>query len=372
MMKNTSKKARRIAGYILVIMLNPVFACADEVKDLSAATSQSENDGLQVMDVFAVGENVYVRSLAVDKNTNALWVGTSVGVLEVDLKSENVLNTYTRSAGLANEYVFALMVDQQGKKWFGTNGGGVSTLDGQRTWNTYFPMHGLADYWVYSFAQADNGDTWIGTWAGVNLLQAGSGKFTTYLTELVNEWVYGIAIDSQQRVWFATEGGVTRFDGQDWKSWTHTDGLGASNEGNLPISLNTGLGTRSRHNLSVMNEGEMTYNPNYVFSIMVDDEDQVWVGTWGGGVSFFNGKEWRSFTVQDGLASNIVYSVAQDQAGTYWFGTHAGLSRYDGKSWRTFDRQDGLLGDAVYAVVTTDKDEVWLGSRGGVAHVGKK
>ena len=171
------------------------------------------------MESFGVGDEVYVRSLAVDTAANSMWVGTSVGVHEVDLASRDPRQTFTRKEGLANEYVFAILVDSQGNKWFGTNGGGVTRYrDGQ--WQTYFPMHGLADYWVYSFAEQPGGTVWIGTWAGVNRLDVAGGKFTTYVKELVNEWVYGAAVDAQQRTWFGTEGGVSMFDGQQWRSWT--------------------------------------------------------------------------------------------------------------------------------------------------------
>ena len=98
----------------------------------------------KVIDSFQVGNEVFVRSLAIDANSNSLWVGTSTGVLEIDLKTSQLVNTFTRADGLANEYVFAIYVDSLGYKWFGTNAGGASRYkDGK--WDVYFPMHGLAD-----------------------------------------------------------------------------------------------------------------------------------------------------------------------------------------------------------------------------------
>ena len=340
------------------------------------ATAQSTGKGFaglgyRVVDAFNVGNNVYVRSMAMDKKNNKLWVGTSVGVLEVDVSTRNMLHTYTRDQGLANEYVFGMMVDSDEVKWFGTNGGGISRYkDGQ--WKTYFPMHGLADYWVYSFAQQSNGTIWIGTWAGLNAFDKKSEKFTTYLKELVNEWVYGLDVDSKDNVWIGTEGGVNMFDGKSWKAWTHKDGLGAPNNENLPLSSNTGLGTRSRHDLSVMQYGEKTYNPNYVFALVAAPDDTVWAGTWGGGVSHYDGSKWNNYTTKDGLAGNIVYSLARDGDGVFWFGTDGGLTRYDGTHWQTFTRKDGLLDDSIYAVVTTANNDVWVGSRSGVTVLSDK
>ena len=336
----------------------------------AGAAAQPAPAAPKVKEVFDVGPSVYVRALTVEPAKGALWVGTSAGVHEVDLASGKLRNTFTRKEGLANEYVFAVGLDRSGNKWFGTNAGGVSRYkDGQ--WKTFFPMHGLADYWIYSFAQQKNGDFWIGTWAGVNKIDAKTGKFSTYVKELVNEWVYGIAVDASDRVWFGTEGGVTMHDGRKWTSWTHKDGLGAPNSDNLPHSTNTGLGTRSRHDLSVGADGPATYNPNYVFAILAAADGSIWAGTWGGGAARWDGQAWTNLTTRDGLAGNIVYSVAQDREDTLWFGTNNGVSRYDGKSWKTIGMKEGLLERNVYALAVAPDGDLWAGTRKGVARIGR-
>ena len=323
----------------------------------------------RVIESFQVGNDVFVRSLAIDTGSNSLWVGSSTGVLEIDLATSQMINTFTRDDGLANEYVFAIYVDSQGYKWFGTNAGGASRYkDGQ--WDVYFPMHGLADYWIYAFVEQKNGPLWIGTWAGANSVDLATMEFKTYFSELINEWVYALDIDSQDRVWFGTEGGISMYDGDTWREWSHKDGLGAANMNQLPPSTNTGLGTRSRHDLSVLEQGKQTYNPSYVFSLIVDDrDDSVWAGTWGGGVGHYDGKAWTNYTSSDGLAGNIVYSIAQDRNGMLWFGTNNGLSRYDGTSWITYDTHTGLLDNNVYAIAPAPSGELWVGTKNGVSRI---
>ncbi|MBS1142916.1 MAG: two-component regulator propeller protein [Proteobacteria bacterium] len=328
----------------------------------------ADKAGPRVVDSFEVGENVYVRALTVERSSNTLWVGTSVGAHEIDLKTSKPRNTFTRQQGLANEYVFAIGIDSEGYKWFGTNAGGASRYkDGK--WKTYFPMHGLADYWIYSFVNDKSGNLWIGTWAGVNYFNVKTGKFKTYVKELINEWVYGLDVDGDGRVWFGTEGGVSMYDGKRWRSWTHKDGLGGENTENLQASTNTGLGTRSRHDLTTKVEGLSSYNPNYVFSIHVAPDGNVWAGTWGGGVSRFDGKRWVNLTSLDGLAGNIVYSIAQDDKGVFWFGTDKGLSRYDGKSWKTFAKAEGLFDTHVYAIAIAPSGDIWAGTKRGVVRI---
>jgi len=331
-------------------------------------TPQSSGTAPVVVDRFDVGPGTYVRSLALDPATNSLWVGSSVGVMEIDLVTHEMLNNFTRADKLANEYVFAIGVDSQGYKWFGTNAGGASRYkDGD--WRVFFPIHGLADYWIYAFAEQRDRQFWIGTWAGANKVDLDTLEMTLIREELINEWVYGISVDSKNRVWFGTEGGVSMLDGEVWTHWTHADGLGGGNDRDLPISQNTGLGTRQRHDLNVLVGGQESYNPNYVFSMLADADDVIWAGTWGAGVGRLADGIWRNYTVAEGLAGNIVYTIAQGPDGVYWFGTNNGLSRFDGQSWKTYGVHDGLFGADVYAIVVTPDNHVWAGTRDGVVRL---
>ena len=39
-----------------------------------------------------------------------------------------------------------------------------------------------------------------------------------------------------------------------------------------------------------------------------------------------------NYTVKNGLPSNVVYDIEQDQQGYLWFGTQAGAVRFDGRN----------------------------------------
>ena len=48
-------------------------------------------------------------------------------------------------------------------------------------------------------------------------------------------------------------------------------------------------------------------------------------------------RTWTTFTTQDGLAHNAAISIMQDRRGHLWFGTFdGGVSWYDGQTWGTF------------------------------------
>jgi ligand-binding sensor domain-containing protein len=79
-----------------------------------------------------------------------------------------------------------------------------------------------------------------------------------------------------------------------------------------------------------------------------------------------------NYTTRDGLAGNVVYSMARDDKGRMWFGTDRGVSRYDGKTWKTFTPHDGLLEANAYALAVASNGDVWVGTRRGVARIGRK
>ena len=345
-------------GWVLALLLGAVPGV------LPCAAGAGMPDSMAV-ERFDVGADVYVRALALDRARGSVWVGTSAGALEIGLDTLEARQVFTRTEGLANEYVFAIGVAPGGAVWFGTNGGGASRWkDGD--WQTFFPMHGLADYWVYSFDFDDRGRVWIGTWDGANRYDPASGEWISYDDELVNIWVYGLDIDERGRVWFGTEGGVSMVEDGEWRSWTSDDGLGAPNRMGLPASGNNGLGTRERHDLSVYIDGQQSYNANYVFAAMVDATGRgIWFGTWGGGVSLFDGEAaWTSFTERDGLAGNIVYSIAQGPDGVVWFGTNNGVAAYDGETFKRFPTGPGS--QHIYSLAVEPGGAVWAGTRGAV------
>jgi ligand-binding sensor domain-containing protein len=73
----------------------------------------------------------------------------------------------------------------------------------------------------------------------------------------------------------------------------------------------------------------------------VDHNGILWAGT-DGGVSWFDGARWRTYTTRDGLIDNFVYAIAVDDEGNKWFGTRVGISRFsdpDPSWWRSLLRR---------------------------------
>ena len=81
--------------------------------------------------------------------------------------------------------------------------------------------------------------------------------------------------------------------------------------------------------------------------IVEDCHGYIWITTLGG-VSRFDGEDFRTFITADGLASDSVWSVFEDRRGHMWFSTsRGGVSRYDGQVFQPLTAEDGLAGDLI-------------------------
>jgi|GEM_PF-3129605 Putative regulator of cell autolysis len=58
----------------------------------------------------------------------------------------------------------------------------------------------------------------------------------------------------------------------------------------------------------------------------------------------------ENYTMENGLATNVVYDIYQDSKGFMWFMTRFGLSRYDGARFTNFTTKDGLHSNFVSAM----------------------
>ena len=70
--------------------------------------------------------------------------------------------------------------------------------------------------------------------------------------------------------------------------------------------------------------------------------------------------EYTSFTKNDGLPSNNVYRIIEDNKGFLWITTDAGVARFDGKNFQIFTTQDGLPDNEVLDIVKETDGTIWV------------
>jgi len=327
---------------------------------------------------FQVGRR-NVKAMLVDGSVT--WLGTSGGLIEFH-RDSGKHTIYSNRTGLLSNGIFHVG-KIGGEIWVGTYGGGLSILNPtNRKWRNYNIPQGLADAFVYDVLKTRSGEIWIATWSGANRIVDGKidnlQNWRLYTVEntnggLPNDWVYGLAEGKNGEIWMATEGGLARYKDGRWTNWNHKDGLGAAYEVvEKDIQFRNDPGEYSAHHARQKEEQglgkvKVAYNPNYIVSLTVDPQGVVWAGTWGGGLSRFDGESWRTFTVRDGLPGNHVFALESDKMGNVWAGTSRGLARFDGTRFVKFGKKEGLFSPAVFSVAIGKEAEIWVGSFGGAA-----
>lgn len=351
--------------------------CLGSVAAPAAPPDRDKVGKLRASISFDLG-STNVKRVLIDGNLT--WLGTSDGLIRFDNLTGDK-RVYDNKSGLLSSGVF-YVGKLDGRIWVGTYGGGLSILDpAAQKWTNYNIPEGLGDSFVYDVMRDARGDVWIATWSGVNqviggaMADAAAWRLHTVASSkggLANDWVYGLASGPDGAVWLATEGGLTRYRDGAWTTWKHADGLGApwervANDDQERIG-SSATSAASRHHQRQRQEQGLeragpAYNPNYVVSLAVDAAGVVWAGTWGAGLSRFDGATWRSYTMADGLPGNHVFALAIDKS-LMWIGTNRGLVSSDGRAFQNLINASEQKVSSVFAISISD-GSAWIGGYGG-------
>ena len=245
-----------------------------------------------------------------------------------------------------------------------------SEAQGEYTpWRTFTTADGLAFNQVVSIFEDQDGNLWFGTVGGLSRYNGASWKTFSYYRAT------SILQDMRGHIWINTtfRKAASRYDGTSWRDFTTADGLASDQvnsiledqEGNLWFGTAAGVSCYDGDSLQTFTaaDGLAADMVRYVFQ---DREGILWFGT-DGGVSRYDGDSWRTFTTADGLANGSVRFVLQDKGGSLWFATDNGVSRYDGARFRTYTTADGLVHDDVKSILEDREGNLWFVTDAGVS-----
>ncbi len=107
---------------------------------------------------------------------------------------------------------------------------------------------------------------------------------------------------------------------------------------------------------------------NAVRSLLVDSDKVLWIGTENGVVKKENGVL-KYYFEEDGLALNSCWAIAEDKNGNLWFGSYGeGISIYDGFDFTVISEEDGLIHNEITKLFSY-QDQVFVGTSDGVSIV---
>jgi len=80
--------------------------------------------------------------------------------------------------------------------------------------------------------------------------------------------------------------------------------------------------------------------------------------------------KFQKITREDGLATDTLYTVIEDQNGFLWFGGEQGVQRYDGNEFRSFSTHsidEPKLNDNLVRILLNDhENNIWIGTDNGL------
>ncbi len=309
---------------------------------------------------------------------NSLWIGTSMGIIKYDTSSMESYTIYDNRNSLLSNGIFSITIGPKKQIWAGTYGGGISVMR-KNMWTNINTPHGLNDSFVYDIEFTQD-SMWVATWSGVNRIQGDPLKrdsWTSYTVKntndgLIDNWVYAIEIGKDNNIWFGTEGGLSLFNGKKWTNWNHKKGLGAPHEivnSDNKFATATFKGTHHSSQITELpNTKNISYRPNYIVSMYLDQLNRLWIGTWGAGLSVFNPETqiFRNYTVKEGLPGNYILSIKEGPNGNIWIGSNKGLSMFDGSTFLNYSKSNGLISDYVFSIEFDTGNFLWVGGHHGM------
>lgn len=302
--------------------------------------------------------------------------------------------------GLSNNTVNAILKDSRGFMWFATNNG-LNLFDGYHL-KTYYNVKedttSLSNNIVNCIFEDNNGRIWVGTsGGGACLFDYRTQKFKSYNFDADNEnsinsnTVFAIAEGPKGNLWFGTSQGVAVLNKTSNKFKRYISDEQSSN--NLVFDYVTDITFDNNDNLWIatygggisvlnietdiftnLNKENNLLNDNEVWDVFIDSNNKVWIGTANGGINVYDPltkatKIYNNFPKEklDLVNTNVVH-IIEDIFGKIWFSTdRGGLYRIDSEEkiipyMHDPTQKESLNSNALTRVYCDEEGVLWVGT----------
>ena len=372
----------KIQHYLLLLLVGlfPWMLNAATTEDIRFAHIGME-EGLSHSTIFSITQ---------DKEGN-LWFATFDGVNKYDGYNFTVYrHQYTNPKSIASDISRCVAVDDSGQIWVGTREG-LSLYNRRKdAFSNYYYKKKGQNVTVNSIAPMKDDCLLLGTSEGILLFDTKTERFlndtlssSLHLlksTVLVRQGDF-IYIGADDGIYsYTISGGVLKKLVELDKD-TRTQTILCQMFSRLWIATEgSGLYMYDLKSKEIKNyrndDGKSGLNSNYVRSLELDNENRLWVGTYGG-LNIYkeatdNFSSIISSEIQEGsLSQNSVRSIFKDSQGGMWLGTYWGGLNYYHPLCNRFQRikhvpfLNSLSNNVVSCIVEDNKNNLWIGTSDG-------
>ena len=364
---------------------NPHSLITNDVTDISPSTQN--DDGLWVSTYYRGIEYLninngqfthYNRSTVPSLPSNQTWtvldggdnnlyighVGSGFSIFSLKDKSvKNFQNETGNPTSLPGNDVFCIIKDANGNIWLGTNNGLAlynAANDNFITFrNNKNDKYATLCSRILSIRQLKDNRLWIASELnGIAILNLKQGMFLSP-EELSIEYIQ----EGDDSLSLSNASARCIFQDSFDNIWIGTWGGGINFISSKPPLFTT-------LSYSPIPNNENSLNNKVASSLCMDRQGRIWIGTDGGGINVFEGeKRIAIYKKESGdIPSNFILASLQDSKGNLWFGSYqGGISYYDSRNKRF--RSISLMGQSNLDVRTIYEDaqhNIWVGYSGGI------
>jgi signal transduction histidine kinase/ligand-binding sensor domain-containing protein len=273
------------------------------------------------------------------------------------------------SSSRVNDFLAA----KSGGFWVGDLGG-VTHVNGNRV-IAHFDLKGS----VASMVEDTDGSLWVvlARYGGGPLCQITSlgAHCFSEAGQTLFEHVGALLPDGKGGIWVGTNSAVVHWKSGHSETYGYdalktnpglgVTGLAPNSDGSLWVGIEQGgpgLGLEK----FIGGESRPFVIPNFdgtkidVSTLLVDREQNLWVGTYSHGLYRIHGETVDHFGSADGLSSDTVYRLCEDREGILWIATSSGLDSLRDRNVTTFSHVEGLSVDLVVSIMASRDGTVWL------------
>lgn len=334
------------------------------------------------LDSTSIGSN-FIQTI--HQKDSTLWVGTDNGLYHFD----QVRETFTLMEITRNQSIQDIETDANGKLWF-IAGGTLYCHDIKQNKYTVFDP---ADFFqAVSITKGEDGNIWVASYNQVYKYQSSSHLFTPMNVQAVDDGFPFVistlfSLNSHTLLLGTQNHGVISYNvanGEqkqlltDEKAPIYVRNFALKGTHELWIASENGvyvynLQTEEYDHLQKNYSDHYSLSDNAVYTITVDNEQGVWMGTYFRGINYYP-KQYTPFRKYvpkfntNSISGSIVRELVKDSNGNLWIGTEdAGLNKLNLKTgeFTNFNPLKNKSSELSYHNIhgiLPDGDKLWVGT----------